>query len=251
MRKGFSLVELSIVLVILGLLVGGILAGQSLIRASELRSVQVDVQKYITAAHAFRDKYFGLAGDLANAESIWGTADDCTGSYLYPATDLRTCNGTGEGVLITVERYRAWQHLTNAGLLEGRYTGVPYNSSSASMRGGVNIPNSKLGGAALQFVYIPDIPAAALFAEPKQHALFFLGSMNSTISVPNPVLRPEETWNIDTKMDDGKPASGKWMHYDSDSSTVGTCVTGNVASTADYDLALTTISCAPYYTLGY
>lgn len=46
MRHGFSLVELSIVLVILGLLVGGVLTGQSLIRAAELRSVSTEFQKY-------------------------------------------------------------------------------------------------------------------------------------------------------------------------------------------------------------
>ncbi|PZP83692.1 MAG: type II secretion system protein, partial [Azospirillum brasilense] len=55
---GFSLVELSIVLVILGLLTGGILGGQSLIRAAELRTISTDANRYITAAQTFRDKYF-------------------------------------------------------------------------------------------------------------------------------------------------------------------------------------------------
>ena len=62
-QPGFSLVELSIVLVILGLLTGGILAGQSLIRAAELRSISTDYSRYIAAVQAFRDKYFALPGD--------------------------------------------------------------------------------------------------------------------------------------------------------------------------------------------
>ena len=72
MRSGFSLVELSIVLVILGLLTGGILAGQNLIRAAELRSVTTQFQNYHAAVMTFRDKYFALPGDMANAEDFWG-----------------------------------------------------------------------------------------------------------------------------------------------------------------------------------
>jgi len=52
-RHGFSLVELSIVLVILGLLTGGILGGQSLIRAAELRSIASDLFRYGTAVNSF------------------------------------------------------------------------------------------------------------------------------------------------------------------------------------------------------
>jgi len=71
MKNGFSLVELSIVLVIVGLLVGGVLTGKSLIRAADLRSVSTDYEGYRTATSAFRDKYFGLPGDITNASSFW------------------------------------------------------------------------------------------------------------------------------------------------------------------------------------
>ena len=63
----FSLVELSIVLVILGLLVGTVLTGKSLIRASELRSVVSQFQAFHAAHNAFKDKYFSIAGDMNNA----------------------------------------------------------------------------------------------------------------------------------------------------------------------------------------
>ena len=72
-RSAFSLVELSIVLVILGLLTGGILSGQSLIRAAELRSVTTEYSRYTAATYSFRDKYFALPGDMSNAESFWGS----------------------------------------------------------------------------------------------------------------------------------------------------------------------------------
>ena len=99
MRHGFSLVELSIVLVILGLLTGGILAGQSLVRASELRAVSSEYQRYATAMHAFRDKYFAIPGDMTNATKFWG--DDATACADGAVADGTpgTCNGNGNGIL--------------------------------------------------------------------------------------------------------------------------------------------------------
>jgi prepilin-type N-terminal cleavage/methylation domain-containing protein len=72
--RGFTLVELSIVLVILGLLAGGVLAGQGLIRAAELRSITTDQQRFLIAIRAFRDQYRSLPGDMPNATLVWGGA---------------------------------------------------------------------------------------------------------------------------------------------------------------------------------
>lgn len=103
MDRGFSLVELSIVLVILGLLTGGILAGQSLIRAAELRSVITTTDRYQAAVYSFRDKYFALPGDMRNATSFWG--DQATGPSACADAGITdgtpgTCNGNGDGLII-------------------------------------------------------------------------------------------------------------------------------------------------------
>ena len=98
LKRAFSLVELSIVLVILGLLVGSVLAGQSLIRAAELRSVATEYNKYVTASRTFRDRYFGLPGvliwkQLANAGLIEGTYSGTTatnGGYSGLTTNMST-----------------------------------------------------------------------------------------------------------------------------------------------------------------
>ena len=79
MKNGFSLVELSIVLVILGLLTGGILGGQALIRAAELRAATTESQRYLAAINSFRDKYFALPGDMAIATRFWGVSTACSG----------------------------------------------------------------------------------------------------------------------------------------------------------------------------
>src|SRR4051812_28937287 len=97
LRAGFTLVELSIVLVILGLLVGGVLTGQSLIRAAELRAITTEQNRYVTATHTFRDKYFALPGDMTNATAYWGTSGNCPGLAAQGNTTPATCNGNGDG----------------------------------------------------------------------------------------------------------------------------------------------------------
>ena len=145
MRSAFSLVELSIVLVILGLLTGGILAGQNLIRAAELRSVTTQMTQYRTAFYTFRDKYFAIPGDMRNAIDFWGAQDGADGVGLDcfndPSSTQATCNGDGDGdiqLYPMTETYRAWQHLANAGLIEGTYTGagtsVPTGGGSSEGR---------------------------------------------------------------------------------------------------------------------
>jgi prepilin-type N-terminal cleavage/methylation domain-containing protein len=61
---GFTLIELSIVLVIIGLIVGGVLVGQDLIRAAAVRAQITQIEKYNTAANTFYGKYGYLPGDI-------------------------------------------------------------------------------------------------------------------------------------------------------------------------------------------
>ena len=85
MQKAFSLVELSIALVILDLLVGRVLSGQSPIHAAELRAVTQEEQKFLAATHTFRDQYLSLPGDMTNATAFWGTSTTgCIGQANGP-----------------------------------------------------------------------------------------------------------------------------------------------------------------------
>ncbi|PZP84903.1 MAG: hypothetical protein DI582_07515 [Azospirillum brasilense] len=161
---GFSLVELSIVLVILGLLTGGILGGQSLIRAAEIRSIGVDFNRFSTATYTFRDKYMGLPGDITNATQFWGAAHATPATCRTTAsTTQATCDGDGNGNLTTTggatnlthEMHRYWQHLANAGLIEGTYTGVGANNptSQDGSLPGVNSPRLRVGQSVFQARY--------------------------------------------------------------------------------------------------
>jgi len=214
-NKGFSLIELSIVLVILGLLTGGILAGQSLIRAAEIRSVSAEYSRYVTAMGTFRDKYFAFPGDMNNAVSFWTAASACPGVAGTASTGV--CNGDGNGMLGTTtsssnEIFGAWEHLAMAGLVEGSYTGNTTHASTASSPTstfGVNIPRSKVGNAGWSVYYISQtlISNTSFFDGNYGNILFFGGVSGSNVAF-EPILKPEEAWNIDTKLDDGKPAIG-------------------------------------------
>lgn len=240
-RQAFSLVELSIVLVILGLLTGGILSGQSLIRAAEMRSYITDIQRYSAAVNTFKDKYFAYPGDMANATSFWtslgGTGSDATCQNIS-ATGTATCNGNGDGVITTSvvtgdENLRFWQHLANAGLVEGSYTGVFPPGYSP----GINVPRSKVGKGSFWGVahYTSSWGGnASSFAQPAGTQLFIRNPSSLYI------FKPEELWNVDTKLDDGKPGTGKVIGNKGDATYPCSTAFGVVApgdAGAEYNLS--------------
>jgi prepilin-type N-terminal cleavage/methylation domain-containing protein len=65
--RGFTLVELSIVLVVVGLAIGGVLVGKDLIRAAEYRKFHSQIESYQLASNTFRVKYNAVPGDMPNA----------------------------------------------------------------------------------------------------------------------------------------------------------------------------------------
>ncbi len=255
MKGGFSLVELSIVLVILGLLTGGILAGQSLIRASELRSVSVDFKRYSAAAYTFRDKYFGWPGDFKDATKFWGSAGgtgaDATCFSAQSQASVATCNGDGNGDSSTAagvnssERFMTWKHLANAGLIEGSYTGKTTGASGTySILVGTNVPGSKVGAGSFFDMYAAAFNAGYAFTEtifPSQEITLYGDPANSYGA-----LLPEEAWNIDTKLDDGSPVYGV-VYSNKKTATVAPNCTSSDANDATYDLTVQGKNCLSHF----
>src|SRR5205807_4076721 len=70
-RQGFTLVEIAIVLVIIGLLLGGILKGQEMITQAKIKNVVADFSGISAAYHGYQDRYRAIPGDDPNALSRW------------------------------------------------------------------------------------------------------------------------------------------------------------------------------------
>lgn len=216
-NKAFTLIELSIVLVIIALIMGGVLVGRVMIRQSQVSSVMVDMQKYIAAVQSFQQKYASLPGDMANATTYWGIAagtlgtnytTDCyaTGSATSPAT----CNGNGDGQINSSSTYsnetlRVWQHLADANFIAGAYTGT----TGAAHVIGTNCPTSRIdnGGFGLAWVGIMSSDTYK-FDGTYGHAMFFGGYYSNNVPLAA-TLTASEALSIDTKYDDGKPALGQ------------------------------------------
>ncbi len=259
-RSGFSLVELSIVLVILGLLTGGILSGQSLIRAAELRSVGNDLTRYTTAVHTFRDKYMALPGDMKNATDFWGEAHATPATCQTTASvGTETCNGNGDGYITltspawTYEKFRAWQHLANAGLMEGNYNGIVFTVAPA-VRAGVNVPTSKIDQASSSFRYMgyqPLVNSYDMYEGNYGHVLEY-GRPPSTLteSTVYPFLTPEEAWNIDMKLDDGRPGYGNMAVRKPASTYSPGCSTDADPAVAEYSVQNTAKICSIIFKTG-
>jgi prepilin-type N-terminal cleavage/methylation domain-containing protein len=196
-QKGFTLVELSIVLVIIGLIVGGVLVGQDLIQAAETRSIIAQIEKYNVAGNTFRLKYGVFPGDSPipgdSASIVKGDGNSLLATGMPTAAPTKI-----DGELVWF-----WQQLTVAGMIDSAFSG-----SSAD---GTIISGSAQGGK------VPNFPATkgnhgGIIAYGMTDGInyFHIGLDNNTgntIKTTN-TLRPVEAYNIDKKLDDANPKSG-------------------------------------------
>lgn len=220
--RGFSLVELSIVLVILGLLVGGILSGQALITAAEQRAQLAQIDRYRAAIHTFRDKYFAIPGDLPAATAtrlnfitrpgLGGRGD---GNGVIQGYDpvggvMGTMQATGEPVLF-------WADLTSAGLIEGNFTAASATVAPPDMTSGFEayFPKSKIGTNSVYVWSGGKGPGNSS----GNNGINYLGI--STIHIMTVAqygyfdsyrrIPVQQAWNIDNKIDDGLPLTGQTL----------------------------------------
>lgn len=256
MKTGFSLVELSIVLVILGLLTGGILAGQSLIRASELRAVTSEFDRYQAAVNTFRDKYFANPGDFRDATKFWNrqiNAAHCVTNSGVATINAASgaCDGNGDGILNSPgaasqsgEIFQFWRQLAFAGLIEGSYTGLADAGGNIDGTPGSNLPRSKLTRGAWTAYYVGNHAGDANWYQGNFGNMYYFGGDVVNQVTYERILKPEEVWNIDMKMDDGKPGTGKVITFWRASCSTSTSVTDYAAG---YQLNNNSMDCATFF----
>ena len=217
-KRGFTLIELSIVLVIIGLIVGGVLVGQSLIQAAEVRAQITQIEKYNSAVNTFRGKFNALPGDMAVAtaqqygftvgNACAGQQGGRDGNGLLDAWTPPYTLGQGKG-----ETGLFWTDLSSSAagnLIDGQY---PNSGSSAfSCNNGIAdvvsnttvgqiLPQAKIGHG--NYVYVYEINGANWYGLSAVTAVSSAAYMTTgtTISV-------FQAYNIDKKIDDGIPQTG-------------------------------------------
>lgn len=127
--KGFTLIELSIVLVIIGLVIGGVLVGKDLINSSGNRAFVSQLETYNAVVNTFKNKYNCLPGDCASA-TAYGFANNGNGNGMvtavssfpsWTASDYISTNSDTSSYIflgwIGVEADYFWQHLRSALLI--------------------------------------------------------------------------------------------------------------------------------------
>lgn len=250
-KTGFTLVELSIVLVIIGLVVGGVLVGQDLIRAAELKTYTSDIDKYRTALNVFKGKYGYYPGDMPNATTIWGAQDPTPGTcQITASTGQLTCNGNGDGGLGNTgltyyERHRAWQQLANAGLVAGVYSGIRAGLDPVYVVPGVNAPYTldKKGGFSLSTIG-QKTGDSEWFDGYYDNIAIILGAVGDRWEAAYPLLTASEAYNIDKKFDDGLPATGYVVSFKAGGHFVPNCTTTATATSSTYNLTYVGAACS-------
>jgi prepilin-type N-terminal cleavage/methylation domain-containing protein len=116
-QAGFTLIEIAIVLVIIGLLLGGILKGQELINSARVKNLATDFRNIPAFIYGYQDKFRALPGDDANVNNNLTNADLAT--TPAGAQGNGVIDGTWFSTTNTDESYLFWQHVRLAGLAPG------------------------------------------------------------------------------------------------------------------------------------
>lgn len=130
-QGGFTLVEIAIVLVIIGLLLGGVLKGQELINSAKVKNIANDFRTIPLFIYGYQDKYKRLPGDDPGV----GTRFESSGTAASTPEGSKLGNGVIEGAwdssTVTDESVLFWQHVRLAGLAAGSTDFA--NSAKASL----------------------------------------------------------------------------------------------------------------------
>jgi prepilin-type N-terminal cleavage/methylation domain-containing protein len=256
-EAGFTLVELSIVIVIIGFLVAGIAAGANMVKQAQIRSVITDMQSYQTSYNGFVGRYNKAPGDLEVASTYWPGAANC--SVSGTATGDNNCNGNGDGTIdasataASDEVAAALKHLQLAGFIGAGIAAVP--DAIAALTPGSNAPSSKITGAGFTMAGTTALTRGAGAAS----IGFGAGSTNYLYLGKNPgttvtnnltagAVAPEDAFNIDAKLDDGIVSGTNFQGFNSGNfraalgtdNTANSCINVGVTS---YVITTTETAC--------
>ncbi len=217
-EKGFTLVELAIVLVIIGLVIGGVLVGKDLVKASQIRAQVSQLESFDSAVSVFKSRYGYLPGDIPNP---------LTFGLTFDATQQAYCNANnvnGDGIVQDRNRNfpAVWTNcepayffiqLKDAGLINdlgGKFKAAVSGCGAGNSAQTIDcqFPAAKLGTGGFTATTMANMRLG-----------YFMGITNRDTSIFNPyaltmtstgpTVIPNDAYQLDVKMDDGTPLKGK------------------------------------------
>ena len=182
-EAGFTLVEIAIVLVIIGLLLGGVLKGQEMITQAKIKNIVNDFNGITVAVTSYQDRYRAIPGDDLNATARWTVQNPASGNGNGIIAGLYNALSGASAPASTAESNLFWQHLRIAGFVPGLTTGGGSGTQPTNAAGGMIGVES---GA------------------PGTNGLGFTSLIVCFANLPEKVASA-----VDGQMDDANPASGQ------------------------------------------
>jgi len=205
-QKGFTLIEMSIVLVIIGLIIGGILKGQEIIDASRQKNLITQIDSYRAAMNTFADKYNGLAGDFARASTVISAqALNGDGNGIVNASTTNIANivaqaGNGSAETATTgENMNFFCQLSQANLSGGSATIC--NTAATFFGGGSPLPATAYSNVGITV-------ATGLFDAANPRTALWARVHRTPATAANGGLTARVLSQIDSKYDDSLPIGG-------------------------------------------
>ena len=199
---GFTLVELAIVMIIIGLLIGGILKGQELIINARTSTTIAQFRSLASVHATFKDTYKYIPGDLplniASRRLPNCLAAGCSGGN----GDGRVGNTLAPGAAInSTENIEYWKHLALADLITGVDPNAP--NEPANAQNGVSNPVATIGGTWNAFT--PNAATLDGYGNRARGTMFEIAAFPNTRGT---IVLPSIAERIDRKIDDGLPNTG-------------------------------------------
>lgn len=216
-QKGFTLIELSIVVVVIALIVAGVVAGQSLVDASKKRSLITELNTLKANVVTFKLIYSALPGDMPNASDFWSGVTNGTGDgKVNPYSPANLENN------LVPEDFLFGQHLTLAGLSTNNVYNLGATSSNALSAVGKELIESTSYSDVI-YLFESDLGGEALFSANRRYLKknngqhhFFVGTydddfyINATYYSPvvYPLFTLSDMMQFEEKIDDGNRLTG-------------------------------------------